>query len=140
MNCILFSTLLPRLRDRKRTTRWIITNSTTNHGWSYNYICKGKISPLKIYALGRQYVLRIPEEGILCDEKTTYIDMFFWFSLKTTKDIQKPRRVSIIVCSFGVYRPTWELFTHMETSPLPEEGYKFWLMLGTHSHSTVNVL
>ena len=29
------------------------------------------------------------------------------------------------VCLFGVYRPTREYFTHMETSPLPVKGCKF---------------
>ena len=35
---------------------------------------------------------------------------------------------------FGVYRPTWEFFTYMETSPLPAKGWKCWSMLGTHGH------
>ena len=30
--------------------------------------------------------------------------------------------------------PTWEFFTHMETSPLPMKGWKFLPMLGTHGH------
>ena len=29
------------------------------------------------------------------------------------------------VCLFGVYRPTREFFTHMETSPLSMKGCKF---------------
>ena len=29
------------------------------------------------------------------------------------------------VCMFGVYRPSREFFTHMETSLLPMKGYKF---------------
>ena len=41
---------------------------------------------------------------------------------------------------FGVYRPTREFFTHMETSPLPVKGCKFWPKLGTHGHWTVRVL
>ena len=35
---------------------------------------------------------------------------------------------------FGVYRPTREFFTYMETSPLPAKGCKCWSMLGTHGH------
>ena len=31
----------------------------------------------------------------------------------------------VFVCMFGVYRPTREFFTHMETSLLPMKGYKF---------------
>ena len=38
---------------------------------------------------------------------------------------------------FGVYRPTREFFTHMETSPLPVKGRKFWPMLGAHGHWAV---
>ena len=30
------------------------------------------------------------------------------------------------VCLYGVSRPTREFFTHMETSPLPVNGCKFW--------------
>ena len=40
----------------------------------------------------------------------------------------------IVVCFFGVYRPTREFFTHMETSPLPVKGCKFLPMLGTHGN------
>ena len=45
-----------------------------------------------------------------------------------------------IICLFVVYRPTREFFTHMETSPLPVKGCKFWPMLGTHGHWAVRVL
>ena len=30
-----------------------------------------------------------------------------------------------LICLFGVYRPTREFFTHMETSPLPVKACKF---------------
>ena len=40
--------------------------------------------------------------------------------------------VCMFVCLFGVYRPTREFFTHMETSPLPVKGCKFWPMLSTY--------
>ena len=33
---------------------------------------------------------------------------------------------------FGAYRLTLEFFTHMEKSPLPVKGCKFWLMLGIY--------
>ena len=35
---------------------------------------------------------------------------------------------------FGVFRPCREFFNHMETSPWPVKGCKFWPMLGTHGH------
>ena len=35
------------------------------------------------------------------------------------------------VCLFGVYSPTREFFTHIETSPLPVKDCKFCPMLGT---------
>ena len=41
---------------------------------------------------------------------------------------------NLLVCLFEVFRPTREFFTHMETSPLPVKGCKFWPMLGTHGH------
>ena len=47
----------------------------------------------------------------------------------------------IFVCLFfGVYRPTQNFFTHMETSPLPVKDCKFWSMLGTHDYWAVRVL
>ena len=33
-----------------------------------------------------------------------------------------------------VFRLTREIFTHLETSPLPVKGWKFWRMLGTYDH------
>ena len=42
---------------------------------------------------------------------------------------------SSCVCLFGVSRPT-----HMETSPLPMKGCKFWPILGTHDLWAVRVL
>ena len=47
---------------------------------------------------------------------------------------------SLIVCLGGVLRPTREFFTHMETSPLPMKGFKFWPMLSTHGHWAVRFL
>ena len=40
----------------------------------------------------------------------------------------------IKVSLFGVFRPNQEVFTHMETSPLPVKGCKFLPMLGTYGH------
>ena len=36
------------------------------------------------------------------------------------------------VCLFGFFRPTWELFTHLETFLLPVKGCTFWPMLSAH--------
>ena len=41
------------------------------------------------------------------------------------------------ICLFGVFRPTREFFTHLETSPLPVKGCKFWPMVGTYDHWAV---
>ena len=43
----------------------------------------------------------------------------------------------LFVCLFWVYRPTREFFTHMDTSPLPVKGCRFWPMLDTHGHWAV---
>ena len=48
--------------------------------------------------------------------------------------------VCVFVCLFGIFRPTPEFFTTLETSPLPVKGCKFWPMLGTYSHWAVRVL
>ena len=42
--------------------------------------------------------------------------------------------VVCFVCLFGIYRPTWEFSTYMETSPLLLKGCKFWPMLNTHGN------
>ena len=46
----------------------------------------------------------------------------------------------LFVCLFKGYRYTREFFTHIETSPLPVKGFKFWPMLGSHGHWAVRVL
>ena len=45
----------------------------------------------------------------------------------------------LLVCLYGVIRPTREFFTHMETSSEPVKGFKFW-PLGTHGHWATRVL
>ena len=44
-----------------------------------------------------------------------------------------------LLVSFEVFHPTWEFFTHMETSTLPVKGCKFWSVLGTYGHWAVGV-
>ena len=39
-----------------------------------------------------------------------------------------------VVDLLGVFRPTREFFTHIETSPLPVKGSKYWIMLGMKGH------
>ena len=84
----------------------------------------------------------------------TYIETsFWWWSVSTgicwmfTYSRQIPNNVRkghrwffFLVCFFGVYRPTRKFFTHMETSPLPVEGCKFWPMLGTYGHWAMRFL
>ena len=43
------------------------------------------------------------------------------------------RTKHLFVCLFGVYHPTREFFTHMETSPLPVKGCKILPMLSTYA-------
>ena len=79
----------------------------------------------------------------------------FWHNnsfLKKTEPIFLPHGISVktstfevriggyLICLFGGFRPTRKFFTHLETSPLPVEGCKFWPMLGTHDHWAVMVL
>ena len=44
------------------------------------------------------------------------------------------------VFGFLIDRPTEEFLNHMETSPLPVKGCKFWPMFDTHGHWAVRVL
>ena len=46
----------------------------------------------------------------------------------------------IMFCLFIWSLSSHSIFTHMETSPLPVKGCKFWPMLGTHGHWVVRVL
>ena len=48
--------------------------------------------------------------------------------------------IKVWVCLFEVLRHTREIFTHRETSQIPANGCKFWLMLGTFGHWAVTVL
>ena len=43
---------------------------------------------------------------------------------------------------FVVFRPTWDFFSHLKTSPLSVtcKGWKFWTILGTHGLWAVRVL
>ena len=43
------------------------------------------------------------------------------------------------VCLFGVFRPTREFFTQMETSLIPVKGCKFCPMFGIHCFWTVRI-
>ena len=49
-------------------------------------------------------------------------------------NVEKIHVLFLFVCLFGVLRPTREFFTHLDTSPLTVEGFRFWPMLCTHSH------
>ena len=83
----------------------------------------------------------------------TYIETSFWwwsvstgicwmftYSRQIPNNVRKGHRWFFLVCFFGVYRPTRKIFTHMETSPLPVEGCKFWPMLGTYGHWAMRFL
>ena len=48
-------------------------------------------------------------------------------------------RRCLFVCLVGVLRPTRKIFTHLETSPWPVKGCKFWHLLGIHGHWAVRV-
>ena len=68
-----------------------------------------------------------------------------WFSynlptINYFSHIKIYRIISLFVCMFRIFHPTWEFFTHLEMSPLLERGYKFWPMLGTHDLWAVRVL
>ena len=43
-----------------------------------------------------------------------------------------------IFCLLWVLSPTREFFNHMEMSPLPKKGFKFWLVISTHGHWAVS--
>ena len=56
--------------------------------------------------------------------KQYYMNLLYhanYTNLKNTKRLE----LRDFVCLFGVFRPTREFFTYMETSPLPMNGYKF---------------
>ena len=43
--------------------------------------------------------------------------------------------ITYLFCLFGFFRPTREVFTHMETSPWRMKGCKFWPMLVSEGSS-----
>ena len=54
--------------------------------------------------------------------------LFYWKNrYKLNWKLNKYCIVLFVLCLFGVYRPTQEFFTHLETSPLPVKGWIFYL-------------
>ena len=66
------------------------------------------------------------------ENKSIYLETFSSFRVAGKLMICKEWESRITVCLFKVFCPTREFFTHMETSQLPMEGFKFWTMLSTH--------
>ena len=54
--------------------------------------------------------------------------------LTKSKGLKPPIRFNLNFTEFVVYGPTRECFIPMEMSPLPLKRFKFWPMLGIHSH------
>ena len=62
-------------------------------------------------------------------------NMMYWgYSFHRVFAICMERIKIVYVCLFGVYRPTREFFTHMETSPLSVKAGNILPMLGTPGH------
>ena len=70
-----------------------------------------------------------------CPVRNFYSFLWHWHTVVTWVY----HRVCLFVCLFGVFCSTRYFFTHLETSPLPVRGCKFWPMLGTHDHWAVSV-
>ena len=62
------------------------------------------------------------------------------WNVKACSSSSSRKMKKMFVCLFGVYLPTREYFSHMQTSPLAVKGFKFWSMLGTHGHCAERVL
>ena len=77
---------------------------------------------------------------------------YFWWCQRSTTVLTESKTIRIkniqistslkklFVCFFVFFCPTQVFFTHLETSPLPVKGSKFWSMLGTYGHWPVKVL
>ena len=104
--------------------------------WALPFIWAGKtlilwkvfIFKLKAYFFGKG------TQWELIDEKKKNLFQ------RCRENTKKSARHYLFVCLFRVFHPTREFFTHLETSPLPVKGCKFWPMLGTHCHWAVGVL
>ena len=77
---------------------WMCTPYDTHQKWSFDCFC-----------------LRVNYWNNKCVSATSSF---------TSRDI--PIFFYCFVCLFGVFRPNRKFFTHLETSPLPVKGYKFW--------------
>ena len=69
---------------------------------------------------------------VSCSIWDDLLNAFIWYFL-TLKTVW-------ICLFFEVFCPTREFFTHLETSPLPVKGWKFWPILGTYCHWAVRGL
>ena len=76
-------------------------------------------------------------------------DVYYeWILLNGTKSNKQPINETLIKCSFIFFaclfewdfRPTREIFTHMETALLPWKGYNFLPILGSRGLWTDRVL
>ena len=54
---------------------------------------------------------------------------------KTWLHFNFPLHFLLFDCLLGVFRPTRNFFIHLEMSPMPLKGCKFWPMLGTYGRS-----
>ena len=108
--------------------------------WSHMGVEQWGFLPYQACHLNSNYISRVNKwhSGIWlvmsCSNKVLdcFQSLVIW-TLCTFQEI-------VFVCLFGVYRPTQEFFTHMETSPFPVKDYKFWPMLGTHNNWAVKFL
>ena len=90
------------------------------------------ISFVYIFSRGFKHVLRV--NGYCSWSQFRHLKMFMetmmlsWKFLRPITLVRAPMFL-VFVCLFGIYLPTREFFTHMETSPLLVKGCKFWPML-----------
>ena len=125
---------------------FLILNSLAVDTYEYLYKYKIFIWIFFIVLWGSQTCVLIPlcyyRIFMLIDVYQKSSDLHINTALHLIKRNEQWQRKAALVCFclFGVYLLTREIFTYMETSPLPVKGYKFWPMLGTHGHWAVRVL
>ena len=85
---------------------------------------------------------------LLCTDRI-FVMWFVWVFSSWTRSFHlyweviffvNERLACLLVCLFRVCRPNREFFSHIETSPLPVKGCKFWPRFGNHDLWEVSVL
>ena len=105
--------------------------SFTGDGYVSIWVKNSRVGQMLISWFFIYFSLKIVRDLLLVTTEIFFGRLKILIAVKIT---QNTSPYCLYVCLIGVWRPTREFFTHMESSPLPVKDCKFWPMLGTYDH------